>query len=350
MNPSVSNEQAPGSLEVHPRREGMPKKPPSEGPDRPRKSPVATPAQGTARPEHPAPEHPRAEQASPDEGFSRFYNTFGNLIQRLSAPLAYAGLPLISEESTSEPPPVASPEPQSRRRSKQPSVHGAVEPDLGKIYSRATLRSLSRDGHGPMDSFYVVPTSGHTATYARILNHESKEKRRLAASVHAGPGDRIDSDDEYYGDARELSVRRRAGKFQTDRDVQNVVEELHLENTSLKEMLDKLSKRLHAFELNSQSSHLALAQSIRLQRDGSPAGMSSSAVAGQGQDVLLRKRNLELEEQMEAVMKQMLRLEQDLERKDQTLERYRDRWERLKAGAKARRDAQDQGQSGDNPS
>jgi hypothetical protein len=230
-----------------------------------------------------------------------------------------------------------------------------AEPDLSKIYSKAALRALRGEGNSATDSFYVVPPSGHTVSYANILTFDQKEKRRMAASVHRDDADSFEdaaaADEDDFVDATESQsplspgLRKRVGKGQSGKDVQNAVEELYLENTSLKEMLDKLSKRLHAFELNSQSSHLALAQSLRLQRPGSPTssgGGASDAAAGKSESAeeALRRRNRELEEQAAAMAKQMEALEKEYGKVQQTVEKYRDRWEKLKAGAKARREAQ----------
>jgi hypothetical protein len=347
LTPSMSNDQAPGSLEV-PRREGSAKKKPPEQSRKPSWVPPVIQ-------EDPASEPPTTEPSSPapsEDGFSRFYSTFGSLINRLSAPLAFAGLPLVAEEAPPPPAPVPVEPAQRKPRNKQPA--SAAEPDLSKIYSRATLRSLARDGHGPSDSFYVVPTSGHTASYASILNHENKEKRRLAASIHRGPDDNDDNeDDDDFVDARESQApssptRKRLVRTRSEKDLRNVVEELHLENASLKDVLDKVSKRLHAFELNSQSSHLALAQSLRLRRPGSP--LSASEVAGASPattEEALRGRNRELEEQLAEMVQRMQNLEKDHLKLEVTVEKYRERWEKLKAGAKARRVAQDQAQEGE---
>lgn len=351
----MSNDQAPGNLEVHPRRDTSARNKPS--PSNSNKPSWVPPVQQTKAEAVPG-DSPKTEQASAnasEDGFSRFYSTFGSLINRLSAPLAFAGLPLIVEEPSADPSPEHSLEQStSKRRPQRVASSNPAELDLSKIYSRATLKSFPGN-HGAMDSFYVVPPSGHTATYASILNHERKESRRLAASIHHEASDLVDDQDEDdFVDARESqislppispSVRRRIGKSKNEKELQNVIEELHLENTSLKEMLDKLSKRLHAFELNSQSSHLALAQSLRLQRPGSPMSSSGSGGPGGGGggsgggEEGLRKRNQELEEQLSAVMKQMMVLEKDHDKLQQTVEKYRDRWEKLKAGAKARRDA-----------
>lgn len=352
LAPSVSNDQAPGSLETRPRREGSLRNKGSDAADNGRTPSWVPTLQQGIRDDAVVGDPSRNDQASSatspgDEGFSRFYSTFGSLINKLSAPLAFAGLPLIAEDSTPEiaPPPTPEPVPLKNPR-QQKSMAPGMEPELSKIFSRATLRSLARDGHGG-DSFYVVPTSGHTASYASILNHENKEKRRIAASRDdADLGDDQDEDD--FVDARESQapmlpgLRKRAGKSRSERELQNVVEELHTENASLKEMLDKLSKRLHAFELNSQSAHLALAQSVRLQRPGSP--MSSS---GGPADEAIKRRNRELEEQMASMVQKMGSMEKDYDKLQQTVDKYRERWEKLKAGAKARREAQDMAVDGE---
>ncbi|AEO60635.1 hypothetical protein MYCTH_74816, partial [Thermothelomyces thermophilus ATCC 42464] len=187
LTPSVSNDQAPGSLEVHPRREGSTRSRTTDQPEQAHKPSWVPPViQEDAVSEPPKSESSKSEPSKPapsEDGFSRFYSTFGSLINRLSAPLAFAGLPLISEEPA--PTPAAPPSEVPQKKSRQRHSASSAEPDLSKIYSRATLRSLERDGHGATDSsFYVVPTSGHTASYASILNHDSKEKRRIAASLH----------------------------------------------------------------------------------------------------------------------------------------------------------------------
>jgi hypothetical protein len=70
--------------------------------------------------------------------------------------------------------------------------------------------------------------------------------------------------------------------------------------------------------------------------------MSSSGGGGQPDSIeeVLNKKNRELEDQLAATMKQMEMLEKDYGKVQLTVEKYRDRWEKLKAGAKARREAQ----------
>lgn len=357
LSPSVSNDQAPGNVDPHPRRDGSKAKmqdiidhqtgKPTWVP------PTASPRRQDIRTKGPS--SPRTEVASAppteDAGYARFYNTFGSLINKISAPLAFAGLPLIQEEPTSEEAAdpaeatTASPTAAKRKAARSPPSSLSLDPDLSKIYSKATMRALAREGHSASDSFYVVPTSGHTMSYANILTYAEKEKRRLEASAHSDLAPPAEEDEDDFVDARETLVplspgaRRRAARNQShmEKGLRNTIEELSMENKSLKDMLDNVSKRLHAFEASSQHSAMALAESYRVMRPGSP---SATHASGKAVDDALRKKALDMEEQLGAAVKQMERLEKDNRKMQKTLDKYREKWEMLKAGAKARREAQ----------
>ncbi|KAK1978923.1 hypothetical protein LZ30DRAFT_198257 [Colletotrichum cereale] len=346
--PSLTNDQAPGNMEVQARRDGSRAK--MQNVLDQSGKPGWIPPTGNLEYSRREAESKKAEEAaSPpsDDGYSRFYSTFGNIINRLSAPLAFAGLPLITEETPSTPEPSETPEPSPIKRNRLKSPAAPAEPDLSKIYSRATLRAIS--AHNPNDSFYVVPTSGHTVSYANILNFADKEKRRLEASLYGGDSFIDNDDDDDFVDARETpsaplspSARRRVGgkPSRSEQHLSNTVEELYLENKGLKDMLDKLSKRLHAFEATAQNSSLALAESIRLRRPGSPTSAAVGGSVPASGDAVLRVRNRELEEQMAMAIQRMEALEKENRSMARTLEKYREKWEKLKAGAKARRQAQ----------
>ncbi|CRK17713.1 hypothetical protein BN1708_002995 [Verticillium longisporum] len=335
--PSVSNDQAPGNLEVSPRSERSRSKMQNRSKE---------------------PEAEETAAAPSDDGYSRFYNTFGTIMNRLSAPLAFAGLPLIAEESALQEvaetwTPEASP-PVKRTKHKSPAP--AAEPDLSRIYSRATMRAMS--GQNPNESFYVVPTSGHTMSYANILNFADKEKRRMDASLHVG-GDsgRFEDDEDDFVDARDTPVappsptkRRGRGTMSHANEARSfasgshkTAEELAMENKSLKDVLDKLSRRLHAFEASAQNSSLALAESMRFRRPTSPLATSAGGPpSGPGIEdtTALKAKNKELEEQMALTVQRIEALEKENQKMERTLAKYREKWEKLKAGAKARREAQ----------
>jgi uncharacterized coiled-coil protein SlyX len=334
LSPSVSTQQAPGSLEALPRKRS---KVPASIPEH--SQPSWVPPQTSPQKAEPQATPPSiVEAATSDEGFSRFYNTFENILSKLSAPLAFAGLPLISEDIQE---PIAV-EPTKGSRKRQSKDRLDSEPDLSKYISRAALRASARDGHTGNDSFYVVPTSGHTASYAHILSFDQKERRRLAASMHSENADLFpDPEEDDFVDARETpmpisptSSRRAGSRKMNDRALENKVEELDIENKSLKDCIDKLTKRLHAFESSAQQSTMALQESMRFVRTMSPARDHTSRDG----DEALKRRVLELEEHVALGGKEIDRLGRENGKLREVVERYRERWEKLKAGAKTRRD------------
>ncbi|KFZ02376.1 hypothetical protein V501_09588 [Pseudogymnoascus sp. VKM F-4519 (FW-2642)] len=214
-----------------------------------------------------------------DEGFTRFYSTFEGLLSKLSAPLAFAGLPLIAEE------PAQPSKPPSR-----PSTSASANPDLSKYISRAALRASASNPGAAADSFYVVPTTGGTASYASILSFAEKEKRRLAdqrppssfedddfvdAREHPSPPSPTKSRSFAAAAAAAASTSRSGGK--SAKEVEREREELGIENKSLKACIDMLSKRLHAFEAAAQSSTIALHEK---DIDSESGGVGSEARGG----------------------------------------------------------------------
>jgi len=290
---------------------------------------------------------PKVEESisQSEEGFSRFYNTFGSLINKLSAPLAFAGLPLIAEEPATESS-TSVPEPPVSNKGNRMKASVMAEPELSRIYSKATLEAIRG---GPSESFLIVPKTGGTASYANILSYDKKEQRRMAASLQGDDdslaGD-LDEDDFVVAVEQALppspAFKQRLGRGHTDKELRNVIEELHTENVALKDTLDKLSKRLHAFEANAQNSHIALQESMRFMRPSSPMSSSGGGrlVSVGGGDEALQKKNKELEEELARAIQQISMLEKENGRMDKNLKLYRDKWEKLKAGAKARREAQ----------
>lgn len=337
LSPSVSAQQAPGTLESHPRPDGKRSKLPASIPEyttpswlpptgaiqksevKPQEAPIKTPASTAA-----------------DEGFSRF---FENILSKLSAPLAFAGMPLITEDNPA--PTVTEPIASNKRRT--PKTQESSEPDLKKYISRAALRATTQGGNSGNDSFYVVPTTGGTVSYASILAFDQKEKRRLAASIHSDSTEIFaDHEEDDFVDARETPMppspatsRRSFGRgATTSRDVENKVEELEMENQSLKSCLDKMTLRLQAFELSSQQNTFAMQESMRLIRDSSPARPD---IPGRSDDPL-KRRLAELEERVAFDAKEVDRLSRENDRYKVVLSRYRERWEKLKEGAKTRRE------------
>ncbi|KAH2288640.1 hypothetical protein KXW02_007354 [Aspergillus fumigatus] len=298
----------------------------------------------------------KSKTAPSEEPFQRFYSTFEGLISKISAPLAFAGLPLGTEASTQSD--------SARRKSSAADTkvdrHQATsdrlgqftEPDVSRIFSRAALRAI-RDSNGngagnTAESFYVVPTTGGTVSYAGILTRAEKEARRNS----------LDEADDDFVDARETPASpelrqsltgsrgrasRAADKLTTLHNPKTM-EELQMENQALKHLSDTLSKRLHMWEVNAQSSSMALQQSLKAMHhhtgpwpDHAYGAQGSSAAVTPSAAMDSDQRIKELEERMRRNEKELERVRRENEKLRDVLGRYRERWEKLKEGAKTRR-------------
>ena len=352
------------------------------------------------------------QSSGSDAPFQQFYNTFESLMSKISAPLAFAGLPLTTTTpqtpKTSEPAP-----PKLKREKSQPAkleTQSGSDLDYSTLISRAALRAV-RDGipNSVAESFYVVPTSGGTVSYAGILNREQKEASRHQRHLSNISEDTANDD---FVDARETmptradspelirldgppvpnpvlprprnSRRSTAGSTtskkednkQADLANSKTMEELALENQALKHLSDTLSKRLHMWEVNAQTSSAALQQSLRFMhhRASSPAGSATArSDGGRGgggfghsksipqtstttaiatadetdPSPMTDKRIEELEELLKRTEKERGRQERENEKLRNVVGRYRERWEKLKEGARSRREGslgQGQGQ------
>lgn len=308
------------------------------------------------------PTHQQTPSSAADEPFQKFYSTFEGLISKISAPLAFAGLPLGLEDPFK----ASSTNRKSSADTKVDRHHATLnrigppsEPDVNRIFSPAALRSI-RDTTGantgnPAESFYVVPTTGGTMSYAGILTRAEKENRRN--SLEEGDDDFVDaretpsSPEMRQSTASAKRARRRSATDKiTSLQTPKTLEELQMENSALKQLSDTLSKRLHMWEVNAQTSSLALQQSLRAMHH-QPAGfpeplpqgssLASSPVAPVSTPHAPSDsdpRVKELEEIIRRGEQELERVGRENDKLKDVLGRYRDRWEKLKEGAKTRRE------------
>ncbi|KAJ5104768.1 hypothetical protein NUU61_002115 [Penicillium alfredii] len=340
-------------------------------PKQPWSPPTLSPTEITAQQVVPAdatePGRGKNKEPTVDEPFQRFYSTFEGLISKISAPLAFAGLPLGSENperagTTSRKSPAETK--LDRHHATPDRSSGQAGPDVNRLFSRAALRSI-RDMSGtspgnPAESFYVVPTTGGTMSYAGILTRAEKEARR--GSLDEGDDDFVDARETPSSPEMQQSMTRNGRRGTADQltSLQNpkTLEELQMENQALKHLSDTLSKRLHMWEVNAQSSSMALQQSLKAMHhhagspdhlpqtsptSTSPVATLSAAPAMASSDPRVR----ELEEVVRRGEQQLERVGRENDRLKNVLGRYRDRWEKLKEGAKTRRA---EGRSGDGQS
>ncbi|OQD88290.1 hypothetical protein PENANT_c004G05987 [Penicillium antarcticum] len=293
---------------------------------------------------------PTDKPSAAEEPLQRFYSAFGGLVAKVSVPLALAGLQVGTTSLTQAG--------QNRKSSAEVKLdrdHATLdrsttagEPNVNQIFSRAALKSV-REGAGttmgnPAESFYVVPTTGGTMSYAGILTRAEKEARKNSLE---------DGEDDFV-DARETpsspEMRHSGSGSRTWRGRRDVpdqlatapntktVEEMQMENEALRALTDTLSTRLHMWEVNAQSSTMALHQSLKMMHHApsgttSPVATMSAPPAVTGPDPRVK----ELEDLIRDHESKLEAASQENDKLKDVLRRYRDRWEKLKEGAKTRR-------------
>ena len=351
----MSQQNAEGKIVNPPRRSRLVDPPLRAGQDgllsektvQPSKSSSAAVA---AKEEMPVEPEPKSTADRSDEPFNRFYSTFESIFSRLSAPLAFAGLPLNAENDNTTPMASTSQAAASQRASarSKTQTRATASPEYSRLFSPAALRAMREEhgnmNHNPAESFYVVPTTGGTLPYASILarHNISQHQRNKSTGTAVTTGSDDELSDEFL-DARETPggtspevPRNRKGSRKETAGIKTAsgqtLEELELENSGLKSICDELSKRLWQFEVSSQMSHGALHQSIRAGMRGSPAASEGGRAAGAA-------GGSEVEAKMKLIEKEKEGLRKENEKLKTVVGRYRDRWESLKKGARQRRES-----------
>ncbi len=333
---------------------------------------------------------PQPQPASPpaEDNFRRFYSAFGGVISAISAPLAFTSLPLNPLAATPAPEPPKEEKPaKTKSRAQSPEASRTVKssvPDLAALISKPALRALREDGApplGPNESFYLVPTTGGTVTYASVLRDPNTPNPEQLDSGNQGSDYLKGSAHEEFVDARENppspTIARRprsrghsASGVTAQRSIPagrgsglKTMEELALENETLKNLVDSQAKRIQMWETNSQNSFNALAQSFRARGPGrlpsDPSALAHALSQGYGAvpafpspplpsqptspraDVDAARRIADLEALLASqtakvndLMTNNEQLAKKNERDSQVLRRYREQWEKLKAGAR----------------
>lgn len=275
-----------------------------------------------------------------DEGFANFYNnlTTGTM-SKLSSVLAYAGLPLTSEEAKKVEPPA--PEKARKERSNR-TVSASAEPDVKKYFSKAALTAIEdehrqRGAHGqvfgPAESFYVVQKGGGTYSYADIARNQQLQNAGL-------------EEDEFV-DAQEGLPSPRHGRFPSQQSSRaafgksRTAEELELENTTLKTTLEQLAARLANFEVHAQDASFAALSHSMASLPNTPHTYNPPPPlpdSGQTlQETLERVRALEA--QLSSRTEQHEKLEALAQKQEKKIRMYHSKWEDVKKSAREKEKA-----------
>lgn len=236
----------------------------------------------------------------------------------------------------------------------KPEERATADPDFTKIYSKAALRAVREEYGGPGsgspfgggESFYVVPTTGGTISYADILARAQQEAIRHTSKNVNDSGSTANEEhlDDEFVDARENPQPASPSLNRRPKPGTKTMEELTLENEALRALADHLSRRLLEFEMGAQTSSLALQRSIRAMQSpaASQAGAPRDRVREQEGDI----RVAQLEEQVRVMEREVERIGRENEKLKGVVGRYRERWEKLKEGARVRREGTGDGSAG----
>jgi hypothetical protein len=314
------------------------------------------------------------------DGFGAFYRNFESILSKMPASLAFAGLPLTSGQISGAGQTQESA--KKENKTKTTSARATNEPDLSTIFSPATLKALRDDagqGFGAHESFYLVRDSGRPTNRRGQGNQVDEEEDADGAGSDAEFVDARESlaSSLTQGSAGPSSPRgptrtstgmgTTSGKKSIKKPVTETLssqgktlEELELENSALKGLLDNQARRLQMWEASAQSQSMALAQSLRLSRPrpGSSGSAGNKPAAGGdkskkpsdasktgGASELERLRDLvkELEDvaeserlRKESAEHKVEKMQREQERLLGVLGKYRDKWEMLKESARAR--------------
>ncbi|KAL9058897.1 MAG: hypothetical protein Q9162_001453 [Coniocarpon cinnabarinum] len=332
LRKNMSNERSPPSPEQVSRKVSN-----QQGLSSPATDPNATAEKASTTP------------APSDYAFNKFYSSVEGIFSALSAPLAYAGLPLTQQSSSTDQPSSTKIPSQASQKQTPPrttphhpdpktSPITSTTPDLTHIFSRAALAAVQDTPQAPptiplQDSFTIVPTSGGTISYAKMLSHE--ERRARASLSHE---DTTTSHDAFV-DAPEhpsKSSHRHGASTAKSPKLGKTFEELETENSTLKGVINEYSKKLYMWQTSSQRQTQELQASVRLEKQRNRRGEGSSE---KGRGKVDEAKLKELEEKVKKLEGECERLGKENEKLKGVVGRYRQRWEELKEGARLRRES-----------
>ncbi|KAI5797717.1 hypothetical protein EDC01DRAFT_651115 [Geopyxis carbonaria] len=316
-----------------------------------------------------SPEQPSSPgKAASDEPFTKFYSSLNSLIHRIGSPftasLAFAGLPVGEDAKDNE-------------------ARTDILP-TGWTHGRGRGRNfgLENDTAGG-ESFYVVPVTGGTMTYAGVVQRENgREPDGSSASVRQIKKypSKNGNDEVIIADSRQQQQqpRRRHVEFERDEELSRFTgyekthEELQLENATLRRSLESLTRAMSKWQKKSRESESMLKNSIMaMSKNNNQTGMDILSqvqrrswlhvpssdendiddLYSEGRRVgeleLVREEENQKIRELEAQNKQLQAdfaesqsqihgLDRENEKLRGVINKYKEKWERLRESAKRR--------------
>lgn len=343
VSPLVTNEHAGGAFtqDIHEQNDA------NVDMSSPSHRPSWAPPENMSQPISPSP-------SNPNSPFQQFYNKFEGVISTLTAPLAFASLPLshpaeVQQEKSKDGAMQRSPNKLTPKAKPAPASL-----DYSQLVSNAAWRAV-RDNDTryskPHESFLLVPTSGGTMSYADItaanyVEREFARQRQHQRGLSNASDDFVDAASQIVLPGTGIKVGSAGSKFRAETYSNGqTAEEIILQNKTLLETLNNYAKRLAAFESSAQDMRLAQSRlSLNLSPMATPENSRGKAVQVSGGRLgdnglrLAHQRITELEDAIKTRDKKLSERKEENTKLRDTLSKYREKWEGLKAGAKARRE------------
>lgn len=198
------------------------------------------------------PDEPKRKD--PEEGFSIFYSSLNTFISRVGSPfatsLAFAGLPLLNDDERDE---------EKDREARRNVLPKSWVEKHGR--GRGLEKGWPTNDPNGGESFYVVPVSGGTLSYAGVVRRD------------ASPASQNSPIDDFESLPRDLSFRALSPppppppQAQNQRDLGlaghiKTKEELQLENTGLRQTIDHMSRTMQSWQRKTRESENMLKNSL----------------------------------------------------------------------------------------
>ncbi|PWW74548.1 hypothetical protein C7212DRAFT_28413, partial [Tuber magnatum] len=195
------------------------------------------------------PDEPKRKD--PEEGFSIFYSSLNTFISRVGSPfatsLAFASLPLLNGDERDE---------EKDREARRNVLPKSWVEKHGR--GRGLEKGWPPNDPNGGESFYMVPVSGGTLSYAGVVRRD------------ASPTNQNSPIDDFESLSRDLSSRALSppppqGQNQRDPGLTGhtkTKEELQLENKGLRQTIDHMSRTMQSWQRKTRESENMLKNSL----------------------------------------------------------------------------------------
>ncbi|KAI9333923.1 hypothetical protein DFJ73DRAFT_39866 [Zopfochytrium polystomum] len=276
----------------------------------------------------------------PEDPFNKFWDVVENFVQKIS---------ISTPTSTPTPTPTATPTPApalmdfSRPDPSRP-LPGRGNSNNFNLRSNETAMSDTLRSANMLNSYFVVPNDGMLASTASFVGsaapYDARQTLRPLPLSNRGGGEVTTHDPHPLGDKRDVDPGGRGADWHSSRSPissSKTKEELLAENEQLKQSVDLLSKKLAFLERAAEENKVLKSSIIQFKQDSTRRASSSSASATSGMVNLAGAEEPAVYLQRIAALEDELRrVKEEAAEKLEVMEKYKDRWEKLKRKKEAK--------------